>query len=67
MYINLILYTPTNIYRIIVQVIPLYLAEIAPKQHRGKLVALSSTAAATGILVRLVVGCFFPQESRHSF
>ncbi len=39
------------IYRIIVQVIPLYLAEIAPKQHRGKLVSLSSTAASTGTLV----------------
>ena len=30
---------------------PMYLAEIAPKQHRGKLVSLSSTAATAGVLV----------------
>ncbi len=29
----------------------MYLAEIAPKQHRGKLVSLSPTAAAAGTLV----------------
>ncbi len=43
-------------FRILVQIAPLYIAEIAPKQHRGKLVSMFQTAATIGTLVRIIVG-----------
>ncbi len=41
-------------HRIIIQVVPMYLAEIAPKEHRGKLVSFSM---ATGTIGALVIIC----------
>ncbi len=41
-------------HRILVQLVPIYLAEIAPKQHRGKLVSLSIATGTVGALVIII-------------
>ncbi|XP_064397047.1 glucose transporter GlcP-like isoform X2 [Halichondria panicea] len=40
---------------IIVQSVPVYIAEIAPKQYRGRLVSLASMASVTGNLIAALV------------
>ncbi len=41
-------------HRVLVQLVPIYLAEIAPKQHRGKLVSLSIATGTVGALVIII-------------
>lgn len=42
------------VYRITLQVCPLYIAEVAPKERRGVLVAMVNSVGITGLVVRLI-------------
>lgn len=43
------------VYRITLQICPLYIAEIAPKERRGVLVAMVNAVGVTGLVVRVAL------------
>ncbi|MGY6769842.1 sugar porter family MFS transporter [Komagataeibacter sp. NFXK3] len=45
------------------QIVPVYIAEIAPREKRGQMVVLFQLAVVTGILVSFIVGYLFRAQS----
>ena len=53
-----------NVYSVLYTVVPVYIAEIAPKKLRGRLISFNSVGLTAGLLVRIITSFFFSHATR---